>query len=67
VARKPFHAKCKIKKTKKIKGFSLNLATFGTSPTVGSLLRGWFFPPPQGGRRDEWAGANQGSMAFKTP
>ena len=37
VARKPFHAKCKIKKTKKIKGFSLNLATFGTSPTVGSL------------------------------
>jgi len=35
VARKPFHAKCKIKKTNKTKGFSLNLATFGTSPTVG--------------------------------
>ena len=29
VARKPFHAKCKIKKTNKTKGFSLNLATFG--------------------------------------
>jgi hypothetical protein len=32
VARKPFHAKCKIKKTNKIKGFSLNLATFGLAP-----------------------------------
>jgi hypothetical protein len=32
VARKPFHAKCKIKKTKKIKGFSLNLATFAKAP-----------------------------------
>ena len=35
VARKPFHDKCNIKKPTKNKAFSLNLATFGTSPTVG--------------------------------
>ena len=29
VARKPFHAKCNIKKPTKNKDFSLNLATFG--------------------------------------
>jgi hypothetical protein len=32
VARKPFHAKCNIKKTTKNKDFSLNLATFGLAP-----------------------------------
>jgi hypothetical protein len=35
VARKPFHDKCNIKKPTKNKAFSLNLATFGTSPTAG--------------------------------
>jgi hypothetical protein len=33
VARKPFHAKCNIKKPTKNKDFSLNLATFGAKPT----------------------------------
>jgi hypothetical protein len=33
VARKPFHAKCNIKKPTKNKDFSLNLATFGIKPT----------------------------------
>jgi hypothetical protein len=37
VARKPFHDKCNIKKPTKNKAFSLNLATFGASPTVGLL------------------------------
>jgi hypothetical protein len=32
VARKPFHAKCNIKKPTKNKDFSLNLATFGLVP-----------------------------------
>jgi hypothetical protein len=32
VARKPFHAKCNIKKTTKNKDFSLNLATFAKAP-----------------------------------
>jgi hypothetical protein len=35
VARKPFHDKCNIKKPTKNKAFSLNLATFGASPTGG--------------------------------
>jgi hypothetical protein len=38
VARKPFHDKCNIKKPTKNKAFSLNLATFGTSPTGGFML-----------------------------
>jgi hypothetical protein len=37
VARKPFHDKCNIKKPTKNKAFSLNLATFGTSPTGGFI------------------------------
>ena len=37
VARKPFHAKCNIKKTTKNKDFSLNLATFGLVPAEAKL------------------------------
>jgi hypothetical protein len=57
VARKPFHDKCNIKKPTKNKAFSLNLATFGPRlAATRAVLRGCFFPPPHGGRREERAG-----------
>jgi len=47
VARKPFHAKCNIKKPTKNKAFSLNLATFGLAPAEAELS-GYKSPRPAG-------------------